>query len=191
LVRDASGNLYGTTAGGGAHLGGTVFKVTPSGKETVLYSFCANADCTDGEGPMGGLALDATTKILYGTTVAGGTGMCGQQSGGGGTLFQISTGDKNFKVLHSFNSALGDGCNPWGAPVLDTAGNVYGTTLLGDTVSGAVFEFSARGNETVLYSFDYVGVGPVDTLIDSNGTLYGTTVAGGADKHGMVFELIP
>lgn len=191
LVRDASGNLYGTTAGGGAHLGGTVFKVTPNGKETVLYSFCANADCTDGEGPMGGLALDATTKILYGTTVAGGTGMCGQESGGGGTLFQISTGDKNFKVLHSFNSALGDGCNPWGAPVLDTAGNVYGTTLLGDTVSGAVFEFSARGNETVLYSFDYVGVGPVDTLIDSNGTLYGTTVAGGADKHGMVFELIP
>lgn len=79
---------------------------------------------------MGGLALDATTKILYGTTIAGGTGLCGRESGGGGTLFQISTSDKNFKVLHSFNSALGDGCNPWGAPVLDTAGNVYGTTLL-------------------------------------------------------------
>jgi uncharacterized repeat protein (TIGR03803 family) len=193
LVRDASGNLYGTTASGGAHLAGTVFKVTSSGKESVLYSFCADASCTDGEGPMGGLALDAKTDTLYGTTVAGGTGLCGQQTTGGGTLFQIGTTGKNFKVLHSFNSSLGDGCNPWGAPILDTAGNIYGTTLLGDSAdpAGTVFEFSATGNETVLYGFDYVGLGPTDTLIESAGTLYGTTVAGGAKNDGMVFKLIP
>jgi uncharacterized repeat protein (TIGR03803 family) len=197
LVRDSSGNLYGTTAGGGAHLGGTVFKITPgSEKESVLYSFCANKGCTDGEGPMGGLAIDTTTDVLYGTTNSGGTGLCGQTAGGG-TLFEITTVGKSFDVLHSFGSYAGDGCGLYGAPALDSKGNIYGTTLAGGESGavGTVFEYSASGMESILYNFalnaEEHAVLPFDTLIYSNGALYGTTSGGGADSEGSVFELVP
>jgi uncharacterized repeat protein (TIGR03803 family) len=197
LVRDASGNLYGTTVGGGAHGDGTVFKVTTSGEETVLYSFCAKKNCTDGYGPMGGLALDATTGMLYGTTITGGAGVCGQVTTGGGTLFEITTSGIKFKVLHSFGTYAADGCEPYGGPTLDSKGNIYGTTLAGgeSNALGTVYEYSASGTESILYSFplndDENGVLPTDALIDSTGTLYGTTSGAGADNDGIVFKLIP
>lgn len=210
-MRDNSGNLYGTTAGGGSHLGGTVFKVIPSSKEEeVFHNFCGNAKCTDGQGPLGGLALDEATGILYGTTVTGGTGACGKETTGGGTVFRISTSDKNFDVLHSFDSSLGDGCNPYGTVTIDKAGNLYGTTLVGGKASppaGTVWMISG-GNESVLYNFNGAGAHgstPVDTLIvDAHSNLYGTTIGGGGASPctktidgvkvggcGIVFKLTP
>jgi uncharacterized repeat protein (TIGR03803 family) len=209
LARDSKGNLYGTTISGGAHVGGTVFKFDVStSKESLLYSFCANTNCTDGEEPMGGLALNAKTGTLYGTTLTGGTGVCGQASGGG-TLFQITTAGKDFDVLHDFSSSTDDGCGPWGTVVMDTAGNLYGTTTAGGDGTyplGTVYKYSASGGEHVLYDFDAVdgqGGEPLDTLIYEKGALYGTTAGGGADKGcafttngnlggcGLVFKLVP
>jgi uncharacterized repeat protein (TIGR03803 family) len=82
LVRDAQGNLYGATVGGGANNQGTVFKLTASGKETTLYGFCSQADCTDGASPYAGLSLDAQGN-LYGTTRVGGANNYG-------TIFKLA-----------------------------------------------------------------------------------------------------
>src|ERR1019366_8199890 len=92
LVQAADGNFYGETPEGGAYNGGTVFKITPSGKLTTLYSFCAQPNCTDGGGPNG-LVL-GTDRNFYGTTSGGGASdSCG---GGCGTVFGLSVGHKPF-----------------------------------------------------------------------------------------------
>ncbi len=201
MVMDSSGNLYGTTSGGGAYLHGTVFKLSSSGMETVLHSFCAKTNCPDGEVPFGGLALNTATNILYGTTGAGGTVKCGQSSDGCGTLFEISTSGTNFKTLHDFGSA-GDGIEPYGGLAIDKAGNVYGTTLVGgtDLPDGTVFEYTAGGTYSILWNFSGSDGGrPMGTLtLDSKGNLYGTTSVGGdlscasdSSGCGTVFELTP
>ena len=82
MAFDAQGNLYGTTAGGGANDQGTVFELTPSGNETALYSFCAQTNCTDGAFPQAGVSLDAQGN-LYGTTILGGTK-------NDGTIFKVT-----------------------------------------------------------------------------------------------------
>jgi uncharacterized repeat protein (TIGR03803 family) len=214
LARDSVGNLYGTTLAGGKfagnNKGGTVFKLTSSGVETVLYNFCTKTNCTDGNSPFGGVTLDTAKSLLYGLTVSGGTGLCGQVSGGG-VLFQVTTAGK-YTVLHDFDSSKGDGCGSYGAGVtVDSAGNLFGTTLAGGDGSpqgGTVFEYSAAGKEQVLYNFNALGElgtgsNPTSTLIDVNGKLYGTTVGGGGGACsvivdgtqiggcGIVFELTP
>ena len=211
LAHDTS-SIYGTTIAGGAHLpGGTVYKfAVAAGKETVLYNFCSATNCSDGEGPMGGLAINAKTAMLYGTTLTGGTGACGQETTGGGTLFQVTTSGNSFAVLHNFQTIATDGCNPWGTVTMDTAGNLYGTTYLGGSgvvPLGTVYEYSASGQETVLYNFDAIdGTGgePLDTLLFAKGSLYGTTAGGGTGSQcsfvfngetfggcGLVFKLTP
>ena len=132
LVRDASGDLYGTTSrGGGTGCGGngcgTVFKVTRGGKEVLLHAFCAKAGCSDGAIPQFGLIPDAAGN-LYGTTSQGGTSnhKC---SSGCGVVFEI-TGKGKEIVLYSFSGAP-DGATPYGNLLLDDAGNLYGTTASG------------------------------------------------------------
>ena len=195
LIRDAQGNLYGTTSTGGAHKKGTVFKITPSGAETVLYSFKGGSD---GKTPVASLIADAQGN-LYGTTVVGGllaSRACGTK--GCGTVFSLSATGKE-KALHRFAGGA-DGTNPLGRLLLDSNGNLYGTTSAngGQYGWGTVFKVTQAGVETVLYSFTGSDTGVVPTgnlVLDSQGNLYGTTYYGGNcgfnSGCGTVFELSP
>jgi uncharacterized repeat protein (TIGR03803 family) len=185
LVQDAHGNLYGTTFEGGAFGYGTVFKLEPSGKETVLHSFSETQG--DGAHPYSGVVLDANGN-LYGTTTWGGTY-------GYGMVYKLTPTGKE-TVLHSFAGEPDDGSDPQGALVLDPQGTLFGTTGGGGSFSaGTVFQLSVKGDEAVLYNFGSNaadGVFPVAGLLrDAQGDLYGTTVNGGADGFGTVFVLAP
>jgi uncharacterized repeat protein (TIGR03803 family) len=180
LVRDAAGNLYGTTISGGVGTCadgdlsgcGVVFRVTPAGKETVLYSFTGGAD---GAAPQRGLLLDAKGN-LYGTTASGGTY-------GFGTVFKVDQ-NGNETVLYSFTGGA-DGGNPYSGLVRDAQGNLYGVA------GSVVFKLDEKGNETVLYTFTGGADGsPNGRLMrDANGNLYGTTAGGGTYGFGKVYKL--
>jgi uncharacterized repeat protein (TIGR03803 family) len=183
LVRDKAGTLYGTTYYGGSDgISGTVYKIDPDGKETVLHSFNGN----DGAYPSAGVMRDSSGN-LYGTALIG-----GQQNGG--TVFKFTSSGK-FSVLHNFSDGTDGG---WleGELVRDSFGNLYGTSLFGGKFYqyGTVFKLSKNGKETVLYSFTggADGAVPYAGLVrDSSGNLYGTTAAGGAHGQGVVFKLDP
>jgi uncharacterized repeat protein (TIGR03803 family) len=190
LVRDAAGNLYGTTFFGGAYGKGTVFKVDPSDKETVLYSFGSSTG--DGSRPWGGSLVRDSAGNLYGTTVFGG-------SGGAGTVFKLDPSGTE-TILHSFTGVSGDGFFPYGTLVRDKRGNLYGVTnyggdasCLGGSGCGVVFKLDSSNVETILYSFFGTGGDgalPGGGLVrDSAGNLYGTTNVGGNLYFGTVFKL--
>jgi len=181
LVRDPAGNLYGTTAVGGASGFGTVFKVDKTGKETVLYSFSGGAD---GANPWAGLTWGPKGH-LYGTTEAGG-------SAGFGTVFKITkTGKKT--ILYNFTGTGGDGAYPFSVLVWDAAGKLYGTTYKGGASgNGTVFKMTKAGKLTVLYSFKGVsdGENPYDgVVLDPAGNLYGTTFGAFGIDYGTVYKL--
>ena len=180
LVRDKTGNLYGTTGNGGFLDNGTVFKVDSSGNETVLHRFTDSG--TDGSHPVAGLVMDKAGN-LYGTTRDGG-------SIGAGTVFKVDASG-NETVLHSFTGL--DGSSPFAALVRDRAGNLYGTTFQGGAFgAGTVFKVDASGNETVLHSFTGSADGstPFAPLVrDKEGNLYGTTASGGSFRNGTVFKV--
>lgn len=183
LVRDAKGNLYGTTANGGSFFGGTVFKVDPTtGAETVLYNF---TNSTDGGGPESSLIRDAKGN-LYGTTNGGGSAQYG-------TVFKLDPAGQE-TVLYSFTGGA-DGKFPYyGSLVRDSAGNLYGTTVGGGPLNfGVVFKVDPTGKETVLHSFSgRDGKIPYGSLVrDKAGNLYGTTYQGGRYGGGVVFKITP
>jgi uncharacterized repeat protein (TIGR03803 family) len=196
LIRDAAGNLYGTTEYGGLFGAcgpngcGTVFKIDPAGKETVLYRFTGVAG--DGMNPQQGLVRDSKGN-LYGTTSQGGIYSYGNSYG---TVFKIDPAGKE-TLLHSFNPytpPYNDGALPFGGSLLrDSEGNLYGTTYLYGLGSlGIVFKLDASGSESVLYSFGGTGDGrlPYGNLVrDAAGNLYGVTMQGGAFEGGTVFKL--
>jgi len=197
VVIDAQGNLYGTTTIGGTFGMGTVFKITPAGSKTTLYSFVGGSD---GAYPQAGLTLDANGNI-YGTTSGGGTPNMG-------TVFEVTQAGIE-KVLYSFSGP--DGNYPYAGVTLDKQGNVYGTTYAGgnfgcpvggvDLGCGTVFKITTAGVESVLYSFTSVpdGSHPVAPLVlDKKGAIYGTTYFGGGDEQncgspgcGTVFKVVP
>src|ERR1700722_13814134 len=203
LVMDSAGNLYGTTAAGGAHGFGTVFELTPKAGglwiEKVLFSFYLQT----GGLPYGGLILDAAGN-LYGTTSDGGSyhNTCG-------TVFELkhsSAGVWTQKVLHVFNLDGVDGCSPEAHLIFDSAGNLYGTTSDGGAEYGGVVYQLTPGSggswsETLLHSFnddDLNGSSLYGGLVeDAAGNLYGTTAGGGTGSCpngtdcGTVFELSP
>ena len=197
---DSAGNLYGTTVYGGAFSEGTVYKLTPDGdgnwSEKILHNFDNNG--TDGADPYGVVILDSAGD-LYGTTYYGGTNTCGGP--GCGIVFELSPGAAetwNETVLHNFNFDGTDGQNPAAGLLLDSGGNLYGSTTGGGANDeGAVFELKAKSGggwtEKVLHSFDITdGYHPYAPLVlDSAGNLYGTTFSGGAYSSGVVFELMP
>jgi uncharacterized repeat protein (TIGR03803 family) len=198
LVRDAAGNLYGTTVAGGAFNSGTIFKLS-KGKETILYSFKGKPD---GDYPAGTLLPDASGNF-YGTTSGGGANLgTGGNPVGGGTVFKLDASG-NETVLYSFCSQNPsgiclDGANPNSGLIMDAKGNLYGTASNGgNTGVGTVFKLDASRNETVLYSFCPVlgsctdGADPEGGLVmDAGGNLYGTTTQGqGSAEHGVVFKL--
>jgi uncharacterized repeat protein (TIGR03803 family) len=133
LIQGADGNFYGTTPVGGATGYGTVFKITPHGALTVIYSFCSQANCADGNKPLGGL-VQGTDGNYYGTTFAGGSylgNLCAPY--GCGTLFRI-TSEGTLKTLHTFDST--DGSGPYAGLVQATSGKFYGTTFGGGGYNG-------------------------------------------------------
>jgi uncharacterized repeat protein (TIGR03803 family) len=182
VVLDKAGNLYGTTAAGGATNHGTVFKLTPAGTETVLYSFKGGKD---GCSQYGGVVLGSNGD-LYGTT-------SGEGCSSLGTVFKLTpTGTET--VLHRFVSNPKDGSDPKAGLVIDSKGNLYGTTYYGGTHGyGTVFKVTPTGTETVLHSFTGLdGENPQASVIrDTAGNIYGTTYIGGANNYGTVFKLTP
>jgi uncharacterized repeat protein (TIGR03803 family) len=180
LIRDAAGNLYGTTEGGGVGGYGAVFKLDTRGQETVLYSFTGSPD---GAYPLAGLIRDAAGN-LYGTTSSGGAHVTS------GTVFELKRkagGVWTEKVLHSFTNRRTDGNMPVAGVIFDGQGNLYGTTYQGGSLgSGTVFKLSPTSGghwkETILHSFGRGtdGTNPSASLIlDHAGHLYGTTTFGG------------
>jgi uncharacterized repeat protein (TIGR03803 family) len=209
LVQATNGDLYGTTAGGGnsdsacpsflAPGCGTIFKITPSGTLTTVYTFCSQSACPDGANPEAAL-VQATNGDFYGTTVVGG-------ANGGGTVFKI-TPSGTLTTLYSFcaQSGCADGGNPYAGLVQATNGDFYGTTELGGANTapyggaGTVFKITPGGTLTTLYSFCSQGVypdctdglNPLAPLVQAtNGDLYGTTCCGGASDNGTVFKITP
>jgi uncharacterized repeat protein (TIGR03803 family) len=193
LILDPQGNLYGTTMIDGAYSYGTVFRLSPDGKETVLHSFTGTGG--DGTNPVAPLTRDAAGN-LYGTTEYGGLfgGACGPN--GCGIVFKVDPAGKE-TVLYRFTGTEGDGTNPWQGVVRDAAGNLYGTTAEGgDYGGGTVFKINSTGHETILHSFNddsYYDDGSFPAygslVRDAQGNLYGTTYAGGQWYLGIVYKI--
>jgi len=194
MVQAVDGYLYGTTKyGGGSAFGGTIFKLTPSGTLSILYTFCAHTGCTDGMWPLAGL-VQATDAALYGTTSAGG-------AYNSGTVFKITTSGK-LTTLYSFCAQSGcpDGKAPAGGLIQAANGDLYGTTSAGGAFdnAGTVFKITTSGTLTTLYSFCAKtgctdGFTPFATLAQAtDGNLYGTTTEGGAFlTGGTMFQITP
>jgi uncharacterized repeat protein (TIGR03803 family) len=186
LVLDGSGNLYGTTSGGGSSDLGTVFKVKADGTAfQVLHSFASHPD--DGSGPHAALTLDGSGN-LYGTTSGGG-------ALGRGTVFRLTAAGAGFRLLHSFAGGEMDGSSPFASLILDALGNLYGTTYSGGSSNaGAAFALKTDGTAfRILHSFgDELADGRfprASLLAGGAGVLVGTTAYGGAGSLGSVFTL--
>jgi uncharacterized repeat protein (TIGR03803 family) len=196
LIRDAAGNLYGTTKGGGKRGAGTVFKLDSAGNETVLHTF---QRAPDGAVPIAGLVQDAAGNF-YGTTGSGGQKSCNGGSATCGVVFKVDP-NGNETVFYSFTGGT-DGEYPWGGLLIDSTGNLYGTAEGGNPAGGGYgvfFKVDPSGEETVLYNFAAYQEGFV-TAMDSAGNFYGTSEIGGnpndckpASGHGcgVVFKLTP
>jgi uncharacterized repeat protein (TIGR03803 family) len=189
LIRDDSGDLFGTTAHGGTSGVGTVFEVDASGQEIVLYSF---AGAKQGAYPDGNIARDPKGNI-YGSARFGDP-KCNPAYSGCGIVFKLTSTGK-FKVLYTFRQFVGE--MPSGLSI-DQSGNLYGTTLLGGDLTcnggqgcGTVFKIDLHGKLTTLYIFHGPdGAFPANGVIqDSSGNLYGTTSLG--TSGGVVFKLDP
>ena len=203
LVQGPNGVLYGAAQAGGSHGDGTVFQLTPPGAnctpiagnawcEKILHSFGNGA--SDGVTPSGALALDPSGN-LYGTTSAGGSNIADT-----GTVFKLSPpteagGAWKESILRNFQ--ISDGAFPAGGVVIDSYGNLYGTTnFFGGNGSGTVFELSPPASsggawsETTLYNFPLGASSTTAVTIGPKGVLYGTTQGAGF-VAGTVFSLAP
>jgi uncharacterized repeat protein (TIGR03803 family) len=196
LLRDAAGNLYGTTEAGGSSgcSGGgcgTVFKLDAAHHESVLYEFAGG---TDGHDPYGGVVRDRHGN-LYGTTMGGGSSYCAGE--GCGIVYKIDSHGHE-TVLHRFTNGA-DGGHPADTLLQGSDGNFYGTTDSGGSSDdGTVFKIDKTGNESVVHDFTggSDGDSPFGGLIqDTSGNLFGTTVFGGGyncdvgSGCGTIFEL--
>ena len=219
LVMDVNGNLYGSAANGGPNGGqfgggGTIFKLTPQGKKwkfSVIYAFCSKNNCSDSSTPSGPLvyagsdtgALWDGVSPLFGTTNGLGNGV------DMGAVYELDfTAGKpkpKQKVIYAFcqkDQSCPDGYEPFAGVIMDSSGNLYGTTVYGGTKSqGTVFELTGKRknySETVLYSFCQKancadGSHPLAGVIfDQSGNLVGTTSRGGPNfDRGVAYSITP
>jgi uncharacterized repeat protein (TIGR03803 family) len=189
-VLGSDGNFYGAVGEGGSDSAydtgaGLVYKLTPGGKMTTLYTFCTAAPCLDGAFPTG--LMLASDGNFYGTTFQGG-------QFNGGTIFHISpTGV--FQQLYSFCSVVNcaDGESPRYPPIQGSDGNFYGTTDIGGT-GGVFYELTASGTFKVLRNFCQDesctdGSQPDKVVEDANGNFFGTVSSGGSKGYGAIFEI--
>jgi len=183
------GALYGTTVnGGGPGEEGVVFKLEPSGEESILHRFGAQA--VDGANPYAGLV--EAGGAFFGVTAGG-----GEYSQG--AVFTISTAGKE-SLLYDFGASETSGSTPVGG-LTAVGGDLYGTTVYGGTSytskncyeygCGTIFQIDASGKLTTLYNFKggTDGALPMAAMIDVDGTLYGTTTEGGTANDGTIFAL--
>jgi len=197
LIADAAGNLYGTTHGGGSTNSGTAFELSPAAgssyAQSVLYSFCQQANCADGTQPHDPLVMDSNGN-LFGTTEQGG-------SNNHGVVFKIQpNGARSTQtVLYTFcpTGTCSDGYDPLGGLSIDANGDLLGTTHWGGILFGTIFKIHDTG-ESVLYEFCQQsncadGAGPFSgVVLDGSGNMYGTTITGGAgDGGGTIWEFKP
>mgnify|MGYP002401987095 CR=1 FL=1 len=198
LVQGLDGNLYGTTSSGGANNGGTVFRMTPEGKLTTVYSFCSKANCTDGSDP--GQILLGNDGNFYGFTITGGANCLELSNSGCGTIFKITPAG-TFSTIYSF-CALTNCADGWApnALIQGPDGNFYGITRLGGPYNdpdgtGEVFKLTPAGALSIVYGFCRDkgscsdGEEPAGLMQGSNGNFYGTTDGGGGDGCGTIYEL--
>jgi uncharacterized repeat protein (TIGR03803 family) len=184
LTLGTDGNFYGTTSNGGNDSSGTVFKMTPTGTLTVLYTFTGG---NDGKSPMAP-PIQATNGNFYGTTLLGGLD-------GAGTVYELTPAGK-LTTLVQFNET--DGTQPLGPLVQANDGNFYGTTTLGnnncgfDDICATIFKVTPSGAFTQLHSFPFNSffnsVFANGLVLANNGALYGTVVQSGIG-HGEVFKI--
>ena len=182
VIMDSKGNLYGATEGG-RYDQGTVFKLSKSGKLTVLYSFAGGK--SGGCSPEAPPARDKDGN-LYGTTEA-----CGPF--GYGNVWKINK-NRTESVPHNFSGGPSDGEVPYAGVIMDAKGNLYGDTQAGGVFDrGVVYELNRKGVLTVLHAFD--GLAPdypsASLIMDAEGNLYSTTADGGSAGYGSVWKLTP
>ncbi|HEX4159103.1 MAG TPA: choice-of-anchor tandem repeat GloVer-containing protein, partial [Rhizomicrobium sp.] len=174
----ATGNIYGTTDYGGANTYGTIFEITPDGKESLLHSF---GGAGDGSTPDGAVTIESNGD-MYGTTSYGG-------SSENGVIWKLAA-DGTYTVVHNFSA---DECNfARGRLVQDKKGNFYTTCLFGGAnLDGTVIKFTPKGKVTVLHNF--VGTDGEfpehNVVMDKDGNIYGVTAFGGASDNGTIYEI--
>ena len=195
LIADASGDLFGTTSGGGTSGLGTVFEIAKTASDySTTPKVLVNFDQTNGEDPVAGLVADAAGN-LFGTTYSGGADL-------GGTVFEIQKIGSSYATtptpLASFDGAhpTVGGAEPWAGLIIDAAGNLFGTTYIGGQYGyGTAFEIpktaDGYGPLETLVNFDRAdGALPTGNLMaDAAGDLFGTTTGGGAAGGGTAFEI--
>jgi uncharacterized repeat protein (TIGR03803 family) len=211
LILDAAGNLYGTTSQDGQTGAGTVYELLPNGLGQwgyeTLYNFCSMPACADGLGPQAGLFLDSSGN-LYGTTSMGGNSSNPNCGHGCGVVFELTSNNGFWTetVLYAFSGGS-DGAAPMASLVMDSAGNLYGTTSAGGGTSpycalgcGVLFTLQRGVNGTwtqkVLHAFCTVsgcvdGAVPNGLAFDGAGSLYCTTAQVGQYDGGTVIQLVP
>jgi uncharacterized repeat protein (TIGR03803 family) len=198
LVQGADGNLYGTTAGGGASEEGTIFKLTLSGTLTTLYSFCADTGCPDGSSPNGYLLQGSDGNFCGLTESGGGSRYC---EFGCGTIFKF-TPPSTLTTLHTFCAAVNsdgyciDGSLPVAGLVEGANSDFYGTTTEGGTSAsgvlceggcGTIFSVTSSGTLSTLYNFCAQssctdGSDPnAGLMVASDGNFYGAASGDGAN----------
>jgi uncharacterized repeat protein (TIGR03803 family) len=183
---NARGVLFGSAATGAPNNNGGIFRLEPNGDYKILYNFLSG---TDGHCPYSGVAVDKVSA-LYGTTI--GMGYGGDLNG---SVWRLSSGG-TLTTIYDFKDNVDDGEWPDQAPVMDKAGNVYGTTHVynGSNFAGAIWRISPPHNFSVLHDLNAStdGFAPNSPLIlNTDGNLYGTTSSGGSGGYGTVFEITP
>ena len=191
LVLDGSGNIFGTTQGGGMYNSGATFELTRSGggyTASILHSF---GNLTDGRAPTSGIVRDSAGNI-YGTALLGGTGTLQQCHGTCGIVYQLvpSGGGWVENVLLNFDYSNGQ--HPYGNLIIDGSGSLYGTTVLGGpNGGGVVYKLAPSGGGftySLLYAFSSCG-SQGGLAMDAAGNLFGVCSGGGAFQDGWIFEL--